>query len=93
MSRKSSKSRKRRNESNRSAFIYTRPNFDAQVGGFTITARRDPGTMRVSLRTSSANGTAVLITRDGEKLELTGHEARTLQRALNAHYALCGTAE
>jgi hypothetical protein len=90
---KSAKKSAKKRATNRSSFIYTRPNYESQVGGFTITARRDPGTLKVSLRTSSDNSTVTLITRDGEKFELSGHETRTLQRALNSHYQLCGAAE
>lgn len=86
MARKSKRSR--RSESNRNSRILTRPNYEAATGGFTFTKGRDADSLKVSARTSSNNATEVVITRFGgeEKLVLSGNEARTLQRALNAHY-------
>ena len=80
--------RARKSESNRNARILTKPNFEAAVGGYTFTKGRDADALKVSARTSSNNSTQVVITRHGgeEKLVLSGNEARTLQRALNAHY-------
>lgn len=82
------KKRTRRSESNRNAFIQRRPNFEAAVGGTTFTKGRDADALKVSARTSSNNSTEVVITREGgfERMVLNGHEARTLQRLLNAHY-------
>lgn len=86
MARKSKRSR--RSESNRNARILNKPNLDAMVGGYTFTKGRDQDALKVSARTSTSNATEVVITRFGgdERLVLSGNEARTLQRALNAHY-------
>lgn len=90
MARKSKRSRK--SESNRNAYILTQPNFEAAKGGYTFTKGRDADSLKVSARTTSNNSTQVVITRFGgeERLVLSGNEARTLQRALNAHYDSVG---
>jgi len=93
MSRTSRSRRTRRSESNRNAYILSRPNEDAQVGGYTFTKGRDRDSLKVSAVTSSANSTEVVITRfrGKERLELNGHEARTLFRLLSSHFDNCGT--
>lgn len=87
--------RARRSESNRNSYILRRPNSDASVGGQTFTKGRDSDALKVSARTQSNNSTEVVLTRFGgeERMVLNGHEARTLQRLLNAHYADCGTVD
>lgn len=86
MARKSKKVR--RSDSNRNAYILSRPNLDAMIGGYTFTKGRDEDSLKASARTASNNSTEVVITRfrGDERLVLSGNEARTLQRFLNKHY-------
>jgi hypothetical protein len=75
-----------RSESNRNAYILHENEGNRS---FTFTKKRDADTLKVSARTDvTNNSTKVVITRFGgdEKIVLTGHEARTLQRVLNKHY-------
>ena len=74
---------------NRRARLVFRSRPSRGLAGFTFTKYRDDGSLKVSARTTVDNSTEVVITRGGneERLVLNGREARTLQRALNKHYA------
>lgn len=52
----------------------------------TFTDRRDEGTLVAALHTDSGNATDFVIQMPGFSLQLSGHQARTLQRLLNRHY-------
>ena len=84
------KKRNRRPEYvNQHATIESRPNLDAQLGGTTFTQNREDG-FDVSISTDSSNATSLSLLVGQAGLNLSGRQARTLQRALNKHFTFCG---
>lgn len=82
-----SKNRKQSRSSyaNSHASIETRPNFNAQIGGVTYTARREDD-FDAFVSTDSSNTTRMSVLVGQTSLSLTGRQARTLQRLLNKHF-------
>lgn len=74
---------------NQNATVETRPNFDAAIGGVTFTQNREDG-FDVIVRTDSSNASELRLFVGQTGLNLTGRQARTLQRVLNKHYENCG---
>jgi len=74
---------------NQHAAIETRPNFEAQVGGFTYTANREDD-FGAEISTDSKNATSMGLYVGSTALSLSGRQARTLQRLLNKHFTECG---
>lgn len=57
----------------------------------TETQYRDPGTMTAAVSTDTTGSTRLFVDMpDGKSFNLTGHEARTLKRLLDRHYAFTG---
>ena len=77
---------------NQHATIEVRPNYDAAVGGLTFTANREDD-FAAQLATDSSNATALSLFVGQTGINLSGRQARTLQRLLNKHYSFCSTAE
>lgn len=75
---------------NKNARIVTVVNENAQRGGVTYTARRDPGTLQARVGTSSDGTTALNVSRDGFSVTFDGREARTLYSLLSKHYENVG---
>lgn len=74
---------------NAHASIESRPNFDAAIGGISYTANREDG-FGVAIETSSSNATDLSLQLGVVGVQLSGRQARTLQRLLNKHYENCG---
>jgi hypothetical protein len=89
--KKKSKRFQRQEYVNQHATIESRPNFDAQVGGLTFTANREDD-FEASLATDSSNATSLNLFIGQTGINLTGRQARTLQRLLNKHYSHCSWA-
>lgn len=75
---------------NSHAGIESRPNFDAQIGGETFTSNREDD-FAVAAFTDSSNATELRLFVGQTGINLSGRQARTLQRLLNKHYENCGT--
>lgn len=91
---KMSKNRKQKARStyaNSHASIESRPNFNAQIGGFTYTARREDD-FDAAVFTDSSNTTTMSVLVGQSSLRLSGRQARTLQRLLNKHFTGCSDA-
>lgn len=74
---------------NQNATVESRPNFDAAIGGVTYTQNREDG-FDVAIATDSSNATELQLVVGQTGLNLSGRQARTLQRVLNKHYGNCG---
>lgn len=69
--------------------MVTVPNERAMFGGLTYTDRRDD-LWYATIGTTTSNATTLLLSTPEGNVELTGAQARTLQRLLNKHYDLTG---
>lgn len=74
---------------NQHAAIETRPNYEAQVGGLSYTANREDD-FGAEIFTDSKNATSMGLFVGATALNLSGRQARTLQRLLNKHFTECG---
>lgn len=74
---------------NQHAAIETRPNSDAQIGGLTFTSNREDD-FGAEIFTDSSNATRLSVLAGQGTLNLSGRQARTLQRLLNKHFSECG---
>jgi len=83
---RNNKRNRRFSYANSHASIQTRPNFDAQVGGVTFTARREDE-FAAEIETDSSNASSLVIAMGPTTIGLSGRQARTLQRLLNKHYS------
>jgi hypothetical protein len=77
------------NYTNQRATIETRPNQDAQIGGLSFTANREDS-FGAEIYTDTSNTTRMGLYVGPLGLNLTGRQARTLQRLLNKHFSECG---
>lgn len=75
---------------NAHASIESRPNQDALIGGVTFTSNREDE-FDLIVRTDSSNTTSLRLFLGQTGINLSGRQARTLQRLLNKHYENCGT--
>lgn len=73
---------------NQHAAIETRPNVEAQVGGLSRTANREDD-FGAEIFTDSSNVTRMGLFVGPLGLNLSGRQARTLQRLLNKHFTQC----
>ncbi len=74
---------------NQNATVESRPNPDANIGGVTFTQNREDG-FDVAISTDSSNTSLLSLIVGQTGLNLSGRQARTLQRVLNKHYENCG---
>lgn len=72
--------------SNKNSHIVSENVGETLYGRFTYTDRRDPGTLNVSVETSTNNTTTFVVERDGVTMRLNGNEARTIFSTLLKHY-------
>jgi len=74
---------------NKNARIVSIPNKNTLRGGVTYTSQREPGSLNMSIGTTTHGNSTLNITRPGSGFgaTLTGREARTLYALLRKHYA------
>ncbi len=77
---------------NQHAAIETRPNTDALVGGLSYTANREDD-FNADIFTNSHNATRLSLFVGQMGVNLSGRQARTLQRLLNKHFTECSVAD